>query len=79
MVPLETVVSQGLAAFTVLPQVSMMRDTEETCVVPGEVGRQNWKGPEGPTRGLAKRKGGLVCLFNKSPQNLLGFGLSSSN
>lgn len=45
---------QGLAAFIVLPQVSMMRDTEETFVVPGGGGEAELEGTrrthEGPHR-----------------------------
>lgn len=80
MVPLETVASQGLAAFTVLPQVSMRRDTEEICVVPGKMGRQNWKEPGGLVRAWQGGKVGWAdCLLNMSLQNLLGFGLTRSH
>lgn len=62
LVPLETVVSQGLAAFTVLPQVSMMRDKEEICLVPGEAELEGTRGThEGP--GREKRWGGLFIEY----------------
>lgn len=73
-VPLEIVGSQVLAAFIVLLLVSIMRGTEETCWCSGRCGRQgldagswgyrqNWLGPAGSVRALARRKGGLVFLI----------------
>lgn len=41
LVPLETVASQGLAAFIVLPQISIMRDTGDLCGA--------WRGGKGRT------------------------------
>lgn len=71
MVPLEIVGSWVLAGFTVLPWVSMMRGTEETCAVPGEVREAGACSSISMTRGLqaepagtrGTHKGGKVAWF----------------
>lgn len=57
----------------------MMRDTEETCVVPGEVEKAELEGIRGTHEGPGREERWAGLFIEYEPKNLLGFGLTRSH